>query len=92
MWSESESRLPDFGRLSLLVRSQVQISLADEAGKTWLHLERDFLEAAYRSIRDRQMELLEKEDGMLARPTVRALREKVGREAYDVLAEQRSVS
>ena len=89
MWQESESRLPDFGRLSLLVRSQVQLSLAEEAIKTWLHLERDFLDADYRTIRDRQMEQLEKEDGMLNLPTVRALREQVGREAYDVLAEQR---
>ncbi|ORX39155.1 hypothetical protein BD324DRAFT_618673 [Kockovaella imperatae] len=89
MWSESESRLPDFGRLSLLVRSHVYLSLADEVAKTWLNLEQDFLETEYRSIRDRQMELLEKEDGMLTRPTVRALREKVGRAAYDVLADQR---
>ena len=89
MWTDSESRLPDFDRLALLIRIQVRLSLADETTKTWLHLEKDFLEADYRTIRDRQMEMLEKEDGILARPSVRELKDKLGKEAYDVLAEQR---
>ena len=89
MWQESGSRVDDFERVSLLVRSQIRVSLVDEVSKTWLHLEHDFLETDYRTIRDRQMELLEKEDGMLARPAIRELREKLGREAYDVLSEQR---
>ena len=90
MWHESESRLDDFGRLSFLVRSQIRLSLADEWQKTWLNLEQDFLESDYRTIRDRQLEMLEKEDGMLARPGVRELKEKLQREAYEVMAEQRS--
>ncbi|WVF65412.1 hypothetical protein IAT40_000139 [Kwoniella sp. CBS 6097] len=89
MWYESESRTPDFPRVSFLVRSQIRLSLADEGNKTWLHLEQDFLATEYRTIRDRQMELLEKEDGMMTRPAVRELREKLGKDAYDVLAEQR---
>jgi engulfment/cell motility protein 1 len=89
MWSESESRLEDFDRLSFLVRSQLRQSLTEESTKTWLNLERDFLEGDYRSIRDRQMELMEKEDGMMARPAIRELRDKLGREAYDALSEQR---
>ena len=91
MWSESESRSPDFDRLSFLVRSQARLSLAEETSKTWLDLERDFLEADYRTIRDRQMELLEKEDGMFSRPSILKLKHKIGKEAYDVLAEQRWV-
>ena len=90
MWHESESRLDDFGRLSFLVRSQIRLSLADEWQKTWLNLEQDFLESDYRTIRDRQLEMLEKEDGMLARSGVRELKERLQREAYEVMAEQRS--
>ena len=89
MWQESESRLSDIERVSFLVRSQLHLSLADESGKTWLHLEHDFLETDYREIRDRQMELLEKEDGMLSRPAIRELKDKLGREAYMVMTEQR---
>jgi hypothetical protein len=65
--------------------------LSDEASKSWLNLEKDFLELDYRTVRDRQMEMLEQEDGMLNRPSVRELREKLGREAYEVLADQRCV-
>ncbi|WVQ81129.1 hypothetical protein IAT38_003251 [Cryptococcus sp. DSM 104549] len=89
MWQESESQLSDFDRVSFLVRSQLRISLTDEGSKTWLHLEHDFLETEYRTIRDRQMDLLDKEDGMMQRAAVRMLKEKVGREVYDVISEQR---
>ncbi|TXT13206.1 hypothetical protein VHUM_01607 [Vanrija humicola] len=89
MWQDSESRLDDFERLSYLVRSQVRVSLADEHTKSWINLEHDFLGAEYRNIRDRQMEMIDKEDGILERPAMAALREKSNREAYDVLAEQR---
>ncbi len=91
MWQESESRLADFGRVSFLVRSQIRLSLADESSKSWLHLEHDLLETDYRTIRDRQMELLEKEDGMFSRPAIRELKDKLGRDAYEVMAEQRFV-
>lgn len=91
MWAESESRLEDLARVSLLVHSQVRLSLEDEAGKTWLNLEKDLLESEYSVIRDRQMQMLEKEDGMMGRKAVRELREKVGGEAYEVMSEQRWV-
>lgn len=89
MWTDSESRLPDFDRVAFLVRYQVRLTLSDEAAKTWLHLERDFLEADYRSIRDKQMETMEREDGLLSRPSVKELKERLSKEAYDVLSEQR---
>ncbi|KAL7421273.1 hypothetical protein Q5752_004158 [Cryptotrichosporon argae] len=89
MWQESESRLEDFDRVSYLVRSQIHLSLTDEMSKTWLDLERDFLDSDYRSIRDRQMQLADKEDGMLERSAIRELKEKVNKEAYDVVSEQR---
>jgi engulfment/cell motility protein 1 len=89
MWTDSESRLSDFDRVTLLVRTHVRFSLAGEAGKSWLDLERDFLEADYRTIRDRQMELSEREDGLFARSSIKQLKEKMGQEAYDLVTEQR---
>ncbi|WWC63902.1 uncharacterized protein I303_106507 [Kwoniella dejecticola CBS 10117] len=89
MWHESASQTPDFPKVSFLVRSQIRLSLSDEGNKSWLDLERDFLDTEYRTIRDRQMELLEKEDGMMSRHAVRELRDKLGREGYEVLSEQR---
>ncbi|WWC72975.1 uncharacterized protein I206_106939 [Kwoniella pini CBS 10737] len=89
MWQESASQTPDFPKVSFLVRSQIRLSLSDEGNKTWLNLEQDFLDTEYRTIRDRQMELLEKEDGMMSRYGVRELRDKLGREGYEVLSEQR---
>jgi hypothetical protein len=35
------------------------------------------------------MQLMEQEDGMLSRSSVKQLRDKLGREAYDVVADQR---
>ena len=89
MWSDSESRRPDFDRVALLVRTQVRVTLARESQKTWLHLEKDLLESDYRTIRDRQMEMLEKEDGLLSRQSVKELKSKLGKEAYDVVTGQR---
>ena len=91
MWIDSESRLPDLDRVAFLVRSQVHLTLSNEGSKTWLDLEKDFLEADYRTIRDRQMETMEMEDGLLSRPSVRRLKERLSKEAYNVLAEQRQV-
>jgi hypothetical protein len=91
MWQDSESRLDDFERLSYLVRSQVRITLDDEQSKTWLDLERDFLGSDYRNIRDVQMEMIDKEDGLLERPAISVLRDKVKQEAVEVMLEQRVI-
>lgn len=91
MWHESESRSTDFARLSNLVRSQIVFSLANESQATWLSLEQDLLESDYAVIRERQMEMLEKEDGMMGKEGVRGLREILGKEAYEVVSDQRSV-
>lgn len=91
MWHDSESRVDDFERLSYLVSSQVRLTLKDEHTKTWLNLENDFLGTDYRNIRDCQMEMIDKEDGLLERPAVVDLRNKVSREAQEVMADQRWV-
>jgi hypothetical protein len=91
MWHDSESRQDDFDRLSYLVASQVRQTLAEEHVKTWLNLERDFLGTNYRNIREGQMEMIEKEDGLLERGAVVALRGKVGKEATEVMSDQRVI-
>nr|KIR86243.1 hypothetical protein I308_03187 [Cryptococcus tetragattii IND107] len=60
-----------------------------EFTKNWFDLEQDLLTTDYRTIRDRQMDLLEKEGGMMRRSAVRDLKENVGKEAWDVVCEQR---
>jgi hypothetical protein len=91
MWHESESRSTDFTRLANLVRSQLFFSLNNEPKATWLSLEQDLLESDYSVIRERQMEMLEKEDGIMGKEGVRGLREMLGREAYEVVSDQRYV-
>ncbi|ALO68970.1 hypothetical protein CNF00450 [Cryptococcus deneoformans JEC21] len=63
--------------------------LLPELSKNWFHLEQDFLTTAYRTIRDRQMDFLEKEGGMMRRNAVRSLKKKLGKEVWDVVCEQR---
>ncbi len=89
MWHESEASSADFARVSLLVRSHISFALADEASKSWLSLEQDLLDTEYRTIRERQMELLEKEDGMMETSALRTLRSHIEREAVAVVQNQR---
>lgn len=117
MWQESNSRIPDFYRLSHLIRSHLTLTLSPattsliattatttrsfssqtalideplpEFTKNWFDLEQDFLTTDYSTIRDRQMDLLEREGGMMRRSAVRDLKEKVRKEAWDVVCEQR---
>lgn len=91
MWHESEAASVDFVRVSLLVRSHVSVALEDEASKSWLSLEQDLLDTEYRTIRERQMELLEKEDGMMDTDALRTLRYHIERDAVAVVQSQRCV-
>ena len=61
----------------------------EEHAKSWLDAERDMMETPYGVIRDRQMELLEREDGMMERDGVKELRAGLVEEAGEVLGEQR---
>ncbi len=103
MWNESGAALVDFGRISMLVRSQVRKALPAESGagaagasgagasnsKTWLDVERAFLESEYRAVRERQMKELESEDVYASKSAVRQLRSKVYRESYEFVRQQR---
>ncbi|OXG40065.1 hypothetical protein C359_03987 [Cryptococcus neoformans Bt120] len=63
--------------------------LLPEFTKNWFHLEKDFLTTDYRTIRDRQMDLMEREGGMMRRSAVKGLKEKVEKEVWDLVSEQR---
>lgn len=89
MWNESQATAADLDRVAALVRSHLSVVLADEASLTWEELEKDLLEADYRDIRDRQMDLMEREGGMMHRLAVRRLREKIAVEAAQVIVQQR---
>ena len=89
MWQESEATTADFYRVSHLVRSQLTASLVDEGNKTWLNLEQELLEGEYRDMRERQMDWIEQEDGIMSSHAVRALRETVKDDALEVVRDQR---
>ena len=89
MWQESEATTADFYRVSHLVRSQLTVSLVDEGNKTWLTLEQELLEGEYRDMRERQMDWIEQEDGVMSSYAVRTLRGTVRDDALEVVREQR---
>ncbi|KAK0555177.1 hypothetical protein OC846_001057 [Tilletia horrida] len=89
MWNDSGAAASDFSRVSALVRSQVRESLRKEGNKTWLDLERDFLESDYRHVRDRQMREIEVDDDFSSKASIRNLRGILYRESYEFVRQQR---
>lgn len=89
IWTESGAVSSDFPRVAALVRSQVRYALRDEQGAQWADVRRYFLEAEYRSVRDRQMRELEMEDDYASQPAIRSLRARLYRESYDFVRTQR---
>ena len=89
MWQESEATTADFYRVSHLVRSQLTVSLVNEGEKTWLQLEQELLEGEYRDMRERQMDWIEREDGVMSSYAVRTLKSTVRDDALEVVRDQR---
>ncbi|KAK0540293.1 hypothetical protein OC835_000744 [Tilletia horrida] len=89
MWNDSGAAATDFSRVSALVRSQIKESLRKEGNKTWLDLERDFLESDYRNVRDRQMREIEVDDDYSSKAPIRNLRGVLYRESYEFVRQQR---
>lgn len=79
----------DFPRVSAMVRSQVKEALADESNKTWADVETSFLQSEYRSVRQRQMKELQVEDDFASRASIRGLRQRLYRESYEFVRQQR---
>ncbi|ODO09557.1 hypothetical protein I350_03160 [Cryptococcus amylolentus CBS 6273] len=91
MFHQSSSSSSDLARLLPLMGSHLALTLnpGEEREKTWLDLERAFLHAEYGKVRERQMEMMEREGGMWRSGAVRGLKEVVGREVWGVVCEQR---
>ncbi|KAE8212868.1 hypothetical protein CF327_g3519 [Tilletia walkeri] len=89
MWNDSGAAASDFNRVSALVRSQIKESLRKEGSKSWLDLERDFLESDYRHVRDRQMREIEVDDDFSSKGPIRNLRGILYRESYEFVRQQR---
>ncbi|EIW79328.1 hypothetical protein CONPUDRAFT_59390 [Coniophora puteana RWD-64-598 SS2] len=89
MWNESGSAAGDFTRIAALARSQVNVALKRENVKEWHEVEHDFVESEYRAVRDRQMKELEAEDELLSKVPVRNLKEKLYKESFEFVRQQR---
>ncbi|KAG6897431.1 hypothetical protein C0992_001592 [Termitomyces sp. T32_za158] len=89
MWTESGAAMEDFTRVSALVRSQIKVALRSENVRPWHEVEHTFNEQEYREVRDRQMKELELDDDVLSKVPVRNLRNKLYKESYEFVRQQR---
>lgn len=88
MWNESLSTAGDFTRVVALVRSQLKVTLRSENSREWHEVEHDFQEG-YKSVRERQMKELEMDDDLLSKLPIRNLREKLYKESFEFVRQQR---
>ncbi|CEQ43109.1 SPOSA6832_05004, partial [Sporobolomyces salmonicolor] len=72
MWQDSGATQADFERVTTLTRSQVAFVLTGNADKTWAKIRQWFLNADYKTVRDRQMREMEIEDDVLSKAPVRS--------------------
>ncbi|WVQ73600.1 hypothetical protein IAR50_003179 [Cryptococcus sp. DSM 104548] len=91
MFHQSSSSSPDLPRLLPLITSHLALTLnpLEEQNKSWLDMENAFLHTEYGKVRERQMEMMEREGGLWRSGAVRGLKEGVGREVWGVVCEQR---
>ncbi|GAA5923740.1 hypothetical protein JCM1841_002029 [Sporobolomyces salmonicolor] len=89
MWQDSGATQADFERVTTLTRSQVAFVLTGNADKTWAKIRQGFLNADYKTVRDRQMREMEIEDDVLSKAPVRNLRGRLYLESYEFVRSQR---
>ncbi|GAA5950878.1 hypothetical protein JCM21900_000360 [Sporobolomyces salmonicolor] len=89
MWQDSGATQADFERVTTLTRSQVAFVLTGDADKTWAKIRQGFLNADYKTVRDRQMREMEIEDDVLSKAPVRNLRGRLYLESYEFVRSQR---
>ncbi|GAA5889682.1 hypothetical protein JCM5296_002430 [Sporobolomyces johnsonii] len=89
MWQDSGATQVDFERVTTLTRSQVAYVLTGSADKTWAKIRQGFLNADYKTVRDRQMREMEIEDDVLSKAPVRNLRGRLYLESYEFVRSQR---
>ncbi|KAG6886236.1 hypothetical protein C0993_010798 [Termitomyces sp. T159_Od127] len=66
-----------------------KVALRSENVRPWHEVEHTFNEQEYREVRDRQMKELELEDDVLSKVPVRNLRNKLYKESYEFVRQQR---
>lgn len=71
MWNSSGATTTDFSRVGVLVRSQVKAALRNER-RGWADVQKEFDQADYTRVRDRQMQELALEDELLSKAPVRS--------------------
>ncbi|ORY00434.1 hypothetical protein K493DRAFT_103700 [Basidiobolus meristosporus CBS 931.73] len=89
MWTEMKATITDFAKVSALVRSQIFFTLRDEPKIYLYQFEQSMLEVPYHVVRERQLKELEQEDDLLSKLAVRNLRERLYKESYQFVKEQR---
>ncbi|KAK9760133.1 hypothetical protein K7432_016151, partial [Basidiobolus ranarum] len=89
MWTEMKATFTDFAKVSALIRSQIFFTLKDEPQIYLYQFEQSMLEVPYHVVRERQLKELEQEDDFLSKLAVRNLRERLYKESYQFVKEQR---
>ncbi|RKP25830.1 ELMO/CED-12 family-domain-containing protein, partial [Syncephalis pseudoplumigaleata] len=88
-WNHMEATTEDFDKVSALVRSHVRYTLQESEITSLFDYERAMLETPYEVMRARQLKDLEDEDDLLTKLAVRNLRERLYRESYEFVKQQR---
>ncbi|RKP05684.1 ELMO/CED-12 family-domain-containing protein, partial [Thamnocephalis sphaerospora] len=88
-WNHMEAAVEDFDKVSALLRSHVRYTLHEEGCTSLFEFERAMLETPYEVMRSRQLKDLEQEDDLLTKLAVRNLRERLYRESYEFVKQQR---
>jgi len=96
LWHESDinqnQNSEDLLRVSLLVRSQFRFSIAksESAGsEAFNQFKTDMLQTPYQIIKERHIKELELEDDLMSKVPIRHLRERLYKESYEFVKEQR---
>ncbi|KAJ2959398.1 hypothetical protein NQZ79_g5141 [Umbelopsis isabellina] len=89
MFRDMEAATSDFSKVSALVRSQIKYALKNENAKTLFEFDKIMIETPYQVIRDRRLKELEWADDLLGREAIRNLRQRLYKESYEFVKQQR---
>ncbi|KAK4051977.1 hypothetical protein OIO90_004507 [Microbotryomycetes sp. JL221] len=87
MWIEANATHEDYQHIASIVKDQAGVSLTSD--KAWSTITQEFSLARYRAIRDRQLDELARNDELMNKPSVKALRGRLYLESYEFVRNQR---
>ncbi|KAK4050272.1 hypothetical protein OIV83_003593 [Microbotryomycetes sp. JL201] len=87
MWAEADATQNEYDHIKDVVREQVQTVFVP--GKPWAEVQKEFAGMRYRAIRDRQLDELVRNDALMNKPSVKALRGRLYLESYEFVRNQR---